>query len=137
MPTLCSICNLGEETARVINEALARRETLDQISKAVGIHRSTIDRHKKGRCPFSFPSYKAAKIKSRNKPLAQNSRLVVCWPDVPFVPRGFTLFPDGEEISTDKLNASDVLLKFELPKNRPALLIVAEAEDAERIAEPS
>jgi hypothetical protein len=81
MAVSCSICSKGEESAGVVNEMLFKKSTLDEIAAATGFHRSSIDRHKKGDCTFSFPSYRAARVASKNKALTvENCRVIVAWP---------------------------------------------------------
>jgi hypothetical protein len=142
MGAQCSICSRGLEAATVVNEALWAKNTLKQISTATNFHPSSIDRHKKGSCVFSFPNYKSSRIKNKNRAVTEQGRLIVCWPSGDHFPGcapgthpkpKFTLF-GGEEISPDKLTASDTLLRVEYarPLLSEQLIGLAFAEDGER-----
>jgi hypothetical protein len=145
MPVTCSICAVPE-TARVINEMLERRETLDKIAAATGKHRSSVARHKTGSCPHSFLAYKAAKAKAKGKPLDQHSRLIVCWPpEAPGSKGKLTFMENGRELTAAQLTTADVLLivKYNRAMLSEQLIDLAFAEDAARfpklhiVAEPS
>jgi hypothetical protein len=145
MPVTCSICAVPE-TARIINEMLARRETLDKIAAATGKHRSSVARHKTGSCPFSFLAFKAARVKSKGKVLSENSRLVVCWPpEAPGSKGKLTFMENGRELTPNQITAADELLivRYNRPLLTESLLAEAYAENAERfaklpiVAEPS
>jgi len=134
MPVTCSICAVPE-TARVVNEMLERRETLDKIAAATGKHRSSVARHKTGSCPLSFLAYKAAKAKSKGKALDQDGRLIVAWPpEAPGSKRKLTFMENGRELTPAQLTAADVLLivRYARPLLSVSLLAEAYAENVER-----
>jgi hypothetical protein len=103
----CSICDRpgGPE---IVNELLSKQSTLDEIAEATGFHRSSIDRHKHGNCPFSFPKYKAAKVKA-GRTVTLGGRMVVRWPSG-------ELTLDGEAIPASQLRETDVLFAVEYEK---------------------
>jgi hypothetical protein len=134
MPVTCSIC-AQPETARIINEMLERRETLDKIAAATGKHRSSVARHKTGSCPLSFLAYKASKAKAKGKALDQNGRLVIQWPpEAPGSQGRLTYMENGHELAASELRASDVLVivRYNRPLLSESLLAEAYAENVER-----
>ena len=145
MGATCSVCR-SAESADFVNAMLWEKKTLNEIVTATGFHRSSIDRHKKGACIFSFSNYRSARVKNLNRPVnMENGRVIVAWPpEAPGSNGKVTFTSDGHELSPDQLTASDVLLtvQYEITaldkyKNSPALdneatRAAAYAENVER-----
>jgi hypothetical protein len=76
----CSICSAGIEAATLVNQLLQGGEFLKTIAEKTSFSKSSIHRHKVGRCEHGFVAWKAARLKAkREKVTGIGRRHVVRW----------------------------------------------------------
>jgi hypothetical protein len=126
MPAECSICSVGATAAATVNEMFWEGKYLDEVARETGFHRSSLHRHRHGKCAFSFPSYKSARLRAKNKRGVdlQNGRVIVSWPEIDWpehkIPAHYEVWAGAPVKSEADLRPGDIVLKVVFERFNPS-----------------